>query len=85
MEMQASRESCSGDMDEMCVVIVDASGTKRGVLHLIGVELRKSRYGALNYRESEINNVREFGKAIGAFLEANSQKRTKAQQQISPK
>lgn len=85
MDMQASQESCSGDIDEMHVGIVDASGSQRGVLHLTGLELRKSRYGALRYCESEINNLREFGKTIGAFLEGKSENGTKAKQQVSPR
>lgn len=50
--------------------IIDASATGRGALHLKGLEIRKSRYGALEFQEDEVNTLREFGKVVGAFLQA---------------
>lgn len=61
-------------MDELFVGIVDASGTALGVLNLSGVERRKGRYGGLEYQDSELVQLQEFGKLIGAFAESRKRR-----------
>eukprot|EP00892_Ulva_mutabilis_P008750 jgi/Ulvmu1/6247/UM028_0105.1 len=66
----AGQDHSSCREQELFVGIADASGAALGDMHLVGAQRRKGRFGPLHYPASEVSQLQEFGKIIGAFVEA---------------